>query len=84
MEAVRTSETWVDNHFTWQYNPEDSSEQNTESLNLHKMGKEDDISILKDAFPVKLPNIKIVPITQIEIKSIIHSLKLKKKLIRLR
>jgi hypothetical protein len=27
MEAVRTSETWVDNHFTRQYNPEDSSEQ---------------------------------------------------------
>jgi hypothetical protein len=26
MEAVRTSETLVDNHFTWQYNPEDSSE----------------------------------------------------------
>jgi hypothetical protein len=27
MEAVRTSETLVDNHFTRQYNPEDSSEQ---------------------------------------------------------
>jgi hypothetical protein len=27
MEAVRTSETSVDNHFTWQYNPEESSEQ---------------------------------------------------------
>jgi hypothetical protein len=27
MEAVHTSETSVDNHFTWQYNPEDSSEQ---------------------------------------------------------
>jgi hypothetical protein len=26
MEAVRTSETSVDNHFTWQYNPENSSE----------------------------------------------------------
>jgi hypothetical protein len=26
MEAVRTSETSVDNHFTQQYNPEDSSE----------------------------------------------------------
>jgi hypothetical protein len=25
MEAVRTSETSVDNHFTRQYNPEDSS-----------------------------------------------------------
>jgi hypothetical protein len=29
MEAVRTSETSVDNHFTLQYNPEDSSEQVT-------------------------------------------------------
>jgi hypothetical protein len=27
MEAVRTSETSVDNHFTWQYIPEDNSEQ---------------------------------------------------------
>jgi hypothetical protein len=27
MEAVRTSETSVDNHLTRQYNPEDSSEQ---------------------------------------------------------
>jgi hypothetical protein len=29
MEAVRTSETSVDNHFTRQYNPEDSSEHLT-------------------------------------------------------
>jgi hypothetical protein len=27
MEAVCTSETSVDNHFTWQYIPEDNSEQ---------------------------------------------------------
>jgi hypothetical protein len=26
LEAARTSETSVDNHFTRQYNPEDSSE----------------------------------------------------------
>jgi hypothetical protein len=32
MEAVRTSETSVDNHFTRQYNPEDSSEQNSSLL----------------------------------------------------
>jgi hypothetical protein len=32
MEAARTSETSVDNHFTRQYNPEDSSEQNSELL----------------------------------------------------
>jgi hypothetical protein len=32
MEAVRTSETSVDNHFTRQYNPEDSSEHNAISV----------------------------------------------------
>jgi hypothetical protein len=45
MEAVRTSETSVDNHFTRQYNPEDSSEHHTRrrenlkshvTLNIHK------------------------------------------------
>jgi hypothetical protein len=38
MEAVRTSETSVDNHFTRQYNPEDNSEHNTrrrENLKSH-------------------------------------------------
>jgi hypothetical protein len=29
MEAVRTSETSVDNHFTQQYNPEDNSENHS-------------------------------------------------------
>jgi hypothetical protein len=32
MEAVRTSETSVDNHFTRQYNSEDSSEQQQQYL----------------------------------------------------
>jgi hypothetical protein len=39
MEAVHTSETSVDNHFTWQYNPEDSSEHHTrrcENLKSHR------------------------------------------------
>jgi hypothetical protein len=39
MEAVRTSETSVDNHFTRQYNPEDSTEHHTrrrENLKSHK------------------------------------------------
>jgi hypothetical protein len=39
MEAVRTSETSVDNHFTRQYNPEDNSEHHTrrrENLKSHK------------------------------------------------
>jgi hypothetical protein len=43
----------------------------TESLNLHQVGGEDAISFLKDAFP----GIKIIPTTETEIKSIIHSLK---------
>jgi hypothetical protein len=55
----------------------------TESLNLHKMGKDGAISFLKDAFPVKFPGIKIIPTTETEVKSIIHFLKLKKKIIRL-
>jgi hypothetical protein len=41
MEAVRTSETSVDNHFTRQYNPEDSSEHHTrhrENLKSHEVG----------------------------------------------
>jgi hypothetical protein len=38
MEAVRTSETSVDNHFTLQYIPEDNSEHHTrrrENLKSH-------------------------------------------------
>jgi hypothetical protein len=41
MEAVRTSETSVDNHFTRQYIPEDNSEHHTrhrENLKSHNMG----------------------------------------------
>jgi hypothetical protein len=40
MEAVRTSETSVDNHFTRQYIPEDNSEHHTrrrENLNSFQM-----------------------------------------------
>jgi hypothetical protein len=33
MEAVRASETSVDNHFTWQYNPEDNSEHHKVIVN---------------------------------------------------
>jgi hypothetical protein len=34
MEAVRTSETSVDNYFTRQYNPEDNSEQITDCIHI--------------------------------------------------
>jgi hypothetical protein len=40
MEAVRTSETLVDNHFTRQYNPEDSSEHHTRRHENLKSQKE--------------------------------------------
>lgn len=46
-----------------------------ENLKLHQVGSEDAFSFLKDAFPVKLAGIKIVPATETEIKSILHSLK---------
>jgi len=39
MEAARTSETSIDNHFTRQYIPEDNSEHHTrrrENLKSHK------------------------------------------------
>jgi hypothetical protein len=39
MEAVRTSETSVDNHFTRQYNPEDSSEHGNDVLGSVKRGE---------------------------------------------
>jgi hypothetical protein len=38
MEAARTSETWVDNYFTWQYITEDNTELHTrrrENLKSH-------------------------------------------------
>jgi hypothetical protein len=41
MEAVRISETSVDNHFTRQYIPEDNSEHHTrrrENLKSHSVG----------------------------------------------
>jgi hypothetical protein len=55
MEAVRTSETSVDNHFTRQYNPEDSSEHHTrrrENLKSHSD------YIIKQHQPVDLSMVK--------------------------
>jgi hypothetical protein len=39
MEAVRTSETSVDNYFTRQYIPEDNSERDRDSLVMYKFIK---------------------------------------------
>jgi hypothetical protein len=47
----------------------------TEKLNIQKFEKGDAILFLKDTFPGNFPSIKIIPITEAEHKSIIHSLK---------
>jgi hypothetical protein len=41
MEAVHTSETLVDNHSTWQYSPEDSSEHQNVLMMCLRMHLED-------------------------------------------
>jgi hypothetical protein len=46
-----------------------------EKLNVQKFEKGDAISLLKESFPGIFPSIKIIPITEAEIKSIIRSLK---------
>jgi len=50
----------------------------TKKLNIQQIKKGDAISILKDSFPGNFPSIKIILITEVEIKSTIHSLKPKK------
>jgi hypothetical protein len=45
MEAVRTSETSVENHFTRQYNPEDSSEQSVHNLHTKEKSKENELPV---------------------------------------
>jgi hypothetical protein len=50
----------------------------TEKLNIQQVEKEDAVSFLEDSFPGNFPSIKTIPITEAEIKSIIHSLKQKK------
>jgi hypothetical protein len=42
-----------------------------DNLNLLQVGKEDPINFLKDAFPCKFHDIKIVPTSETEMKSII-------------
>ena len=43
----------------------------TEHLNIEQMGKGDAISVQTDSFPGNFPSIKIIPITEAEIKCII-------------
>jgi hypothetical protein len=40
----------------------------TENINIHRAGKEDAITLLKDSFPRKFPAIKFIPTTEPEIK----------------
>jgi hypothetical protein len=46
--------------------------------NIYQIQKGDAISVLKDSFPGKFPSIKIIPITEGEIKSTIHYLQQQK------
>jgi hypothetical protein len=48
-----------------------------DNLDLHRETRDDAISFLKNAFPKNFPDFKIIPTTETEIKSIIHSLKAK-------
>jgi hypothetical protein len=41
---------------------------------MQQIEKGDAISILKDSFPGNFPSIKIIPVIEVEVKSIIHSL----------
>jgi hypothetical protein len=50
----------------------------SENLNLHQVGGKRCNMFLKDAFPCKFHGIKIVPIPEAEIKSMILSLTSKK------
>jgi hypothetical protein len=50
-----------------------------ENLNLHQGGREYAHSLLKDAFPGVFPSTNIIPTTETEIGSVIHSLNSKKK-----
>jgi hypothetical protein len=60
MEAVRTSETSVDNHFTRQYNPEDNSEQTWEGYShgqcLGQLAKIQTCSELRNAYKILVGN----------------------------
>jgi hypothetical protein len=77
MEAVRTSETSVDNHFTRQYIPEDNSEHHThhrENLKSHDVCDVSKITkqintpnnnnpTIKQSQPTGFARLKIVPPT---------------------
>lgn len=51
-----------------------------EKFNVQQIEKWDAISVLKDSFPGYFPCIQIIPISEAEVKSIIHSSKQKKKI----
>jgi hypothetical protein len=58
MEAVRTSETSVDNHFTRQYHLEDSSEQHRISAFIHPRGRSS--SAFEDGSQLKVTEMSII------------------------
>jgi hypothetical protein len=55
MEAVRTSETSVDNHFARQYNPEDSSEQQKHESRVSSVSIVSDYGLDNRAIGVRSP-----------------------------
>jgi hypothetical protein len=55
MEAVRTSETSVDNHFTWQYIPEDNSEHHTRRRENLKSHTPNLLTIVDRYGPTRIP-----------------------------
>jgi hypothetical protein len=56
-----------------------SLQQLLKKLNIQQTDKGDATSILQHSFPGNLPSIKQIPITEAEIKCIIHFLKQKEK-----
>jgi len=56
--------------------------QLTAKLNIDQVQKEDAVSFLNNSFPRNLPSIKMIPVTENEIKSILY-IPLNQKLMRL-
>jgi hypothetical protein len=52
MEAVRTSETSVDNHFTRQYIPEDNAEHHVLLGSVHCLNLKYKINPFRNPYPV--------------------------------
>jgi len=63
---------------TWPMPSIISLQHSLENYNIQQIEKGVAISVLKDSFSRNSPSIKIIPITEADIKSTVHSLKPKK------